>query len=138
MGSERGTNKAQDRVLTAKIMGAAVRHAAERPFDLEVAVAEVKQLAAGRVDLLAEAAGTYLGTVQLDAHHWYYPLAAQICLDAGADRDAVPYCDRRHGRQADRGQDARYDQQRPSCTAGMGAQVRRSGTALGDRGLPAS
>lgn len=70
-------------------MGAANRLSKERPFDLEAAVAEVRHVADGRPDLLAEAAGTYLGTVQSDPFSWHYPLAAQICLDAGADRTAV-------------------------------------------------
>lgn len=87
--SGRGGINAQDRIRTARIMGAANRLSKDRPFDLDAAVAEVREVAGGRADLLAEAAGIYLGTVQSDPFSWYYPLAAQICLDAGADRSAV-------------------------------------------------
>lgn len=80
---------AQDQILIARIMGAAGGMAATRPVDLEACAQAVGELAAGRADLLAAAAGTYLGIAQIDAYHWYYPLAAQICLDAGADREAV-------------------------------------------------
>lgn len=81
---------AQDQILVARIMGAAGARAADRPVDIEKSAAEVRQVAEGRSDLLATAAGTYLGIAQIDAYHWYYPLAAQLCLDAGADREAVP------------------------------------------------
>lgn len=86
----RSGQTARENILVARIMGAAGARAAVRPVDLEASVAEVRQIAEGRADLLAAAAGTYLGIAQIDAYHWYYPLAAQICLDAGADRESVP------------------------------------------------
>jgi hypothetical protein len=53
------------------------------------AVAELRELAAGRADLLAEAAGVWLGF----AEEWDQPRArqaAELCRMAGADPDAIP------------------------------------------------
>lgn len=98
----RSGQAAQDRILVARIMGAAGARAAARPVDLETSAAEVREIAEGRPDLLASAAGTYLGIAQVDAYHWYYPLAAQICLDAGADREAVPWAVEQARNRADK------------------------------------
>jgi acyl-CoA reductase-like NAD-dependent aldehyde dehydrogenase len=77
-----------DRITIAQIHGAAKRHAKWRELtedERAAAVGELRELAAGRADLLAEVAGVIegFGEGQLDE-----PLALQaagLCRDAGAD-----------------------------------------------------
>ncbi len=56
-----------DRILIARLMGTAKRHARWRdltPAEHAAAVAELRDLAAGRADLLAEAAGILEGSAR--------------------------------------------------------------------------
>jgi len=84
---------AADRILIAQIQGTAKRHAKWRPLtgaEHAAAVGELRELAAGRADLLAHVAGITegFGEGQLDE-----PIARQaagLCLAAGADPAAVP------------------------------------------------
>ena len=55
-----------------------------------MAVAELRELAAGRADLLAEVAGTLEGFAEGKLHEQHAGQAAQLCRDAGADPDQVP------------------------------------------------
>jgi hypothetical protein len=53
-------------------------------------VGELRELAAGRVDLLAEVAGIFEGTSEGELDEPLARQAAQLCRDAGADLDAIP------------------------------------------------
>lgn len=82
-----------DRILIARLSGTAKRHARWRELSAEqeaAAVGELRELAAGRADLLAEVAGLAegFGEGQLDE-----PRARQVadlCRKAGADPEAIP------------------------------------------------
>ena len=54
------------------------------------AVAELRQLAAGRADLLAEVAGILKGTSEGELDEPLTRCAAQLCREAGADPEAIP------------------------------------------------
>ena len=79
-----------DRILVAQLMGEARHHARWRELTgagRAAAVAGLRELAAGRADLLAEVAGILAG------FHEGEPLArqaAQLCRDAGADPAQIP------------------------------------------------
>jgi len=53
-------------------------------------VGELRELAAGRVDLLAEVAGIFEGTSEGELDEPLARQAAQLCRDAGADPNAIP------------------------------------------------
>ena len=82
-----------DRILVAQLTGEARHRARWRELtgdEERAAVAELRQLAGGRADLLAEVAGILEGTHEgkLDE-----PLARQsagLCRAAGADPEAIP------------------------------------------------
>ena len=84
----------QDRILSAEISGAASRHARIRgPLTAEAraaAVAELTELAAGRSDLLARFAGMEVGLHEGDLDEERRLLAAQLCIEAGADTTQIP------------------------------------------------
>jgi hypothetical protein len=54
------------------------------------AVGELRQLAAGRADLLAQVAGILEGASEGELDEPLSRQAAQLCRDAGADPDAIP------------------------------------------------
>jgi hypothetical protein len=92
------SRQAADRIITARLTGAARRHAnawwragdVDRA-DHDAAVAELRELAAGRADLLAEVAGTVLGFSQGD--HLFElrdAMCSQLCVDASADQALIP------------------------------------------------
>ena len=54
------------------------------------AVAELRELAAGRADLLAETAGLLEGFGEGEATGPMTRLAVQLCRSAGADPEAIP------------------------------------------------
>jgi hypothetical protein len=87
-----------DRVIVARLMGASWRHAhrqtptARRPLPdahcqtpTEEAVAELRGIAQGRTDLLAEATGLTLGGNEHNEGGWLHRLAAPLLVQAGAD-----------------------------------------------------
>jgi len=80
-----------DRLQYAQIAGAAARHArAWLTADEEaMAVAELKQAAAGRADLLAECAGTALGFGEGGQDAARYRQIAELCIAAGADQTLI-------------------------------------------------
>ena len=82
-----------DRVLVAQLTGEA-RHSArwrELTDDQEAAaVAELRELAGGRTDLLAEVAGIFEGTSEGELDEPLARCAAQLCRKAGADPQAIP------------------------------------------------
>lgn len=84
----------RDRILSAQIAGAASRHARFRgalSADARAAaVAELAELAAGRSDLLARFAGMEVGLHEGDLDEERRLLAAQLCIEAGADQSQIP------------------------------------------------
>jgi hypothetical protein len=82
-----------DRILVAKITGEA-RHRAkwrELSGDEEAAaVAALRELAAGRADLLAEVAGILEGASEGELGEPLARQAAGLCRKAGADPEAIP------------------------------------------------
>jgi hypothetical protein len=77
-----------DGVTRAGIAGTASRHASREPLDVDAALAELREIADGRGDLLAERAGVMLGFHEEDARDGLWPsraLQAALCIAAGAD-----------------------------------------------------
>jgi len=82
-----------DRILVAQLTGEARRHVQWRPLTEEeetVALAELRVLAAGRADLLAEVAGILEGTSEGEPDELVARQAAGLCRQAGADPEAIP------------------------------------------------
>jgi hypothetical protein len=82
-----------DRILTARLMGTAKRHALWREMtEAEQApgVAALRELAAGRADLLAEVAGILVGASEGEPSEPWSVQAARLCRLAGADEEAIP------------------------------------------------
>jgi hypothetical protein len=77
-----------DRILCAQLSGAAIRLArAGGPID--EAVAELRALAGGRDDLLAEEAGLMAGTWSVRIGTGDYAIAVGLLVTAGADHDRI-------------------------------------------------
>jgi hypothetical protein len=77
-----------DGITRARIAGTVSRHASGDPLDVEAAVAELREIAGGRGDLLAERAGVILAFHDEDARDGGWPsrgLQAALCIAAGAD-----------------------------------------------------
>jgi hypothetical protein len=92
MGDQRQAPTA-DRILVAQLTGEARRHAQWRPLTAEegaAALAELRALAAGRADLLAEVAGILEGTSEGELDEPLARSAARLCREAGADLEAIP------------------------------------------------
>lgn len=88
-----GKRPQADRIVIAQLTGTAQHHAKWRKLteaEHAVAVADLRELAAGRADLLAEVAGILEGFAEGEPHEPYERQAAQLCRDAGADPDQVP------------------------------------------------
>jgi hypothetical protein len=82
-----------DRILVAQLTGAARHHARWRELTEaghDAAVAALRELAAGRADLLAEVAGLLEGAHAVEFDEPLMRQAALLCRDAGADPDAIP------------------------------------------------
>jgi hypothetical protein len=82
-----------DRILVAQLTGEARHRARWRPLTDEeeaAALAELRALAAGRADLLAEVAGIFEGTSEGEPDEPLARSAARLCRMAGADADAIP------------------------------------------------
>jgi hypothetical protein len=80
-------------VEVARIAGIAGRHARRRALTTaqeDAAVAELLEVAAGRGDLLAQYAGLAVGCHEGDPDESRYLLAAQMCINAGADTSLIP------------------------------------------------
>ena len=76
----------------AQLTGEARHRARWRPLTAEeeaVAIAELRTLADGRADLLAEVAGIFEGTSEGELVELARQ-AAGLCRKAGADREAIP------------------------------------------------
>jgi hypothetical protein len=74
-----------DGITRAGIAGTAARYARSKPLDVEAAVAELREIADGRGDLLAERAGVILGFRDDDGTWPSRALEAALCIAAGAD-----------------------------------------------------
>ena len=82
-----------DRLLVAEIYGEARHRARWRDLSSEeetAAVAELRTLADGRADLLAEVAGILEGTSEGEPDEPLARQAAGLCRKAGADPEAIP------------------------------------------------
>jgi hypothetical protein len=83
----------RDQLTVAQLTGVARRHAARREPTLEelaTAVAELRELAGPRGDLLAQAAGLLTGFYRGTAETARARTAARYCRAAGADPDLIP------------------------------------------------
>ena len=81
-----------DRILVAQLNGTARHHAKWRALTEQeeaAAVAELRELAAGRTDLLAEVAGVVTGFHAGDLGEPQARTIAQLCIAAGADPEAI-------------------------------------------------
>src|SRR5580704_5834164 len=81
------------RILVAQIWGEARRRARWRELSSDeeaAAVAELRSLAGGRADLLAEVAGVLESTSEDELDEPLTRQAAQLCRQAGADLEAIP------------------------------------------------
>jgi hypothetical protein len=76
-----------DGIITAELAGTVGRFVSRKPLDVEAAVAELREIANGRGDLLAERAGLTLGFYARDNRdEWARKaLEAALCIVAGAD-----------------------------------------------------
>ncbi len=82
-----------DRLLVAEITGEARHRAKWRPLTEDeeaAALAEIRTLAGGRADLLAQVAGIFEGTSEGELDEPLARSAARLCRMAGADADAIP------------------------------------------------
>ena len=103
-----------DRILGARLMGTAKR-LGRRELPAEeyaAAVAELRELAAGRADLLAETAGLLEGFGEGEPTGPMNRLAIRLCRDAGADADAIPGW-------IEEGRRRREDARRPPFSGGL-------------------
>jgi hypothetical protein len=82
-----------DRILVAELPGTARRHARWRELAQDeqgAAVTELRELAGGRADLLAEVAGIFEGASEGELDEPLAKQAAQLCRLAGADETLIP------------------------------------------------
>ena len=83
----------RDQLTVARLTGAAWRHAAEwEPTGAQAAAAvrELREIAGGRGDLLAEVAGLLIGYYRRTAEELKARAAAYYCIAAGAGLDLIP------------------------------------------------
>jgi hypothetical protein len=81
-----------DRIVVAQLTGEARHRARWRPLtgdEEAAALAELRALAAGRADLLAQVAGIFEGTSEGEPDKPLARSAARLCRMAGADTDAI-------------------------------------------------
>ncbi len=105
-----------DRILVAQLTGEARHHAKWRPLTEEeeaVALAELRALAVGRADLLAEVAGIFEGTSEGELDEPLARSAARLCREAGADPEVIPAWVEEGRRRA-------ANVRRPPFTGGLG------------------
>jgi hypothetical protein len=91
--ADRSQGTDRDRILVAQLTGTAGHHARWRELTGEeeaAAVAELRELANGRGDLLAEVAGILEGTSEGELNEPIAWQSARLCRMAGADPEAIP------------------------------------------------
>ena len=84
---------AADRLLGARLMGIAKRHAPWREptqEETDATVRELREIAVDRPDLLAETAGPLMGASEGRPDEPRSKAAAQLCIAAGADEALIP------------------------------------------------
>ena len=84
---------AADQILTAQLTNTARQHTRWCPLtadEHDAAVAALRELAAGRADLLAQVAGLLEGVAAGQPDEPLKRQAAQLCRDAGADEALIP------------------------------------------------
>ena len=99
----------------AELTGEARHHAKWRPLTEDeeaVAVAELREIAGGRGDLLAEVAGILEGTSEGELNEPLARQAADLCRNAGADLEAIP-------RWIETGRARRANARRPPFSGGL-------------------
>src|SRR5512132_4548718 len=76
-----------DGITTAQLAGTVGRYVSRKPLDVEAAVTELREIADGRGDLLAERAGITLGFYARESRNEWQSKALQAALliAAGAD-----------------------------------------------------
>ncbi|HEY8112864.1 MAG TPA: hypothetical protein VII16_08345 [Actinomycetes bacterium] len=76
-----------DGIVTAQLAGTVGRYVSRKPLDVEATVAELREIANGRADLLAERAGITLGFYAGENRdEWQHQaLEAALLIAAGAD-----------------------------------------------------
>jgi hypothetical protein len=82
-----------DRLIVAELNGAARQHAGWHDLteaETAAAVAELREIAGDRADLLAEVAGILIGASEGQPDEQKSKGAAQLCIAAGADQDRIP------------------------------------------------
>ena len=84
-----------DRIIAARLSGAVGRLSRWGVLDDEQAdagAAELREIAGGRGDLLAEVAGVRLGTAEIKGREYEVQAEAiaRLCRAAGADTEAIP------------------------------------------------
>ncbi len=79
-----------DRLVLAEIAGAAGRHARAGTVDVGAAVAELREIAGNRADLLAEWAGVQIGMGDSEPDADHYRRVADLLIAAGADEELIP------------------------------------------------
>lgn len=82
-----------DGLVVAQLAGAAARHASSRSLSADqetAALAELREIAAGRSDLLAQEAGLALGFGEAQPDADRYRRMAELLLKAGADAAVIP------------------------------------------------
>lgn len=82
-----------DRILVAQLTGTARHHARWRELaqdEQDAAVTELRALAGGRADLLAEVAGIFEGASEGELDEPLARQAAHLCRLAGADETLIP------------------------------------------------
>ena len=83
----------RDRLQVSEIQAEARLHASRReltPDEHAAAVAALRELAAGRADLLAEVAAIMLGASEGEQDEPLMRQAAELCRAAGADEALIP------------------------------------------------
>ena len=76
-----------DGITTAQLVGTASRYASRQPLDVEAAVAELREIATGRGDLLGERAGVILAFRDEDERDDRWPRRS---LEAACASPPVP------------------------------------------------
>jgi hypothetical protein len=95
-----------DGITIAQLAGTASRYASREPLDVDAAVAELREIANGRGDLLAERAGITLGFyARENRDEWQRKaLEAALLIAAGADLTRLRKgCARRGAQRRPRG-----------------------------------
>jgi hypothetical protein len=109
-----------DRLTVAELTGAARRPARWRELtgaETVAVVAELREIAAGRADLLAEVAGLLIGFHEGGPEEPRARSAAQMCRLAGADEDLIPQWAKEGRRRAEAARLPPFSRPRPAYTA---------------------